>query len=366
MPKEMVSSIRTPVKRENAERFVLLSLVSFASTVILTRGFLALTGYPQLGGGELHIAHVLWGGLFLFVGGLFPLILANRWALNYSAILNGIGMGLFIDEVGKFITQNNDYFYPPAAPIIYSIFLLTVLVYLQVRKPPSRNSRAEMYRVLEGITEILDGDLEPAELHELKARLQQITLNISTPDAARLANDLMQYFETHEFRLNTPQPGKLQRIMYDIRVNYERYLTRKLSLSIIAIGFLLFATANLIQIFTLILIWFDPNTTISDFLYPLVMQAQVRNLTEAYMMFARIGLDAVIAFVLIVAFCLILIKKVEKGINLGSAALLISLVVLNLLVFYIDQFQAVFRTLLYLSLFSFSVHFRRRYIKHSQ
>ena len=134
MDTQLNHTIRTPVKRENAERYVLLSLVSFAATVILTRGFLALTGYPQLGNGELHIAHVLWGGLFLFAGGLLPLILANRWALNYSAIFSGIGVGLFIDEVGKFITQSNNYFYPPAAPIIYAFFLLTVLVYLQCRQ----------------------------------------------------------------------------------------------------------------------------------------------------------------------------------------------------------------------------------------
>ncbi len=39
---------------------------------------------PELGGHGLHIAHLLWGGFF-------------------------------IDELGKFITQDNDYFFKPAA-----------------------------------------------------------------------------------------------------------------------------------------------------------------------------------------------------------------------------------------------------------
>ena len=59
--------IRSAVRRPGSEQLILLSLVSFASTVIITRLFLELTGYPQLGNSELHIAHVLWGGLFLFI-----------------------------------------------------------------------------------------------------------------------------------------------------------------------------------------------------------------------------------------------------------------------------------------------------------
>ena len=107
--------IRRPVERDGAAFYVLLTLLSFALSVVLTRLFLQLTGYPQLGGATLHIAHLLWGGLFLFIGALTMLIFANRWVYRLGAILTGIGVGLFIDEVGKFITRTNDYFYPPAA-----------------------------------------------------------------------------------------------------------------------------------------------------------------------------------------------------------------------------------------------------------
>ncbi len=113
------------VRRDSAERYLSVVLLSFAASVSLTRLFLSLTGYPQIGGGELHIAHALWGGLLLFIAALLPLIIANRWVFGTSATLAGIGVGLFIDEVGKFITQRNDYFYPAAAPIIYTFFLLT-------------------------------------------------------------------------------------------------------------------------------------------------------------------------------------------------------------------------------------------------
>src|SRR5258707_11992323 len=107
-----------------AERYVRILMVSFASAVVVTRLFLTLTGFPKIGGGELHIAHLLWGGLLLFIASILAILLANRWVYVTSALLSGIGVGLFIDEVGKFITQNNDYFYPLAIPIIYAFFLM--------------------------------------------------------------------------------------------------------------------------------------------------------------------------------------------------------------------------------------------------
>lgn len=59
----MVCAIRNPVRRPAAERYLLITLLSFAMSVSLTRLFLELSGYPQLGSGTLHIAHVLWGSL---------------------------------------------------------------------------------------------------------------------------------------------------------------------------------------------------------------------------------------------------------------------------------------------------------------
>jgi hypothetical protein len=76
---------RSAVRRNDAEGYLLISLVAFAATVILTREFLQLTGFPQIGNSVLHIAHALWGGLLLFVAVLLPLAFANRWALQASA-----------------------------------------------------------------------------------------------------------------------------------------------------------------------------------------------------------------------------------------------------------------------------------------
>lgn len=142
-----------PRVREGAERSLLLVIVSFIVAVVGTRWFLQATGYPQVGGGELHVAHMLWGGLALVVAALLLLVVSSSWVPPVTAILTGAGTGLFIDEVGKFITASNDYFYPLAAPLIYGLLLAFALVFLLVRhrdggapaaRRPARVSRWEV------------------------------------------------------------------------------------------------------------------------------------------------------------------------------------------------------------------------------
>lgn len=120
--------------REGAERYLLLVIVSFTIAVVGTRWYLQATGYPQIGGGELHIAHMLWGGLLLVAAAVLGLVLTAAWVPTTAAILTGVGTGLFVDEVGKFITASNDYFYPLAAPLIYGLLLTLVLVFVMIRR----------------------------------------------------------------------------------------------------------------------------------------------------------------------------------------------------------------------------------------
>src|SRR3989337_870198 len=153
--KPWATRLRTPVRRHGAESYLLATLLSFAASLSLTRLFLNLSGFPQLGNQQIHIAHVLWGGLLLFIAALLPLIYANRRLYSATAVLAGVGVGLFIDEGGEFITQTNDYFYPPAAPITYAFFLICVLVYLQINRTLSRHPRAELYAALEMMEDVL-------------------------------------------------------------------------------------------------------------------------------------------------------------------------------------------------------------------
>ncbi|MDQ2688678.1 MAG: hypothetical protein M3Y29_00200 [Chloroflexota bacterium] len=197
--------IRRPVRRENAEQYLFITLVSFAATVMLTRWFLSLTGFPRIGGGDLHIAHALWGGAALFVAALLPILLAGRFVYYAAAALAGVGIGLFIDEVGKLITAENDYFYPAAAPIIYATFLLAVLVWLRVRSPREADPRSELLTALQLIEESVEGDLQDEERDVLRERLASAARRAPAAEQRRLAADLLEFVEAEQLRI-APDP----------------------------------------------------------------------------------------------------------------------------------------------------------------
>ena len=114
--------------------------------------------------------------------------MANRWVYTLDAVLAGAGVGLFIDEVGKFVTQNNNYFTPWAAPIIYAFFLLTVILYLQVSRPPLRGPRAELYRAFDSLEEVLEHDLDRQELARIVTETNPREVLVSMPSALAIVD----------------------------------------------------------------------------------------------------------------------------------------------------------------------------------
>ncbi|HEY3078587.1 MAG TPA: hypothetical protein VGM69_01645 [Chloroflexota bacterium] len=109
-------------------------LVAAVASVLLTRLYLEMTGYPRLGGGRLHIAHLLWGGLLMLLAQVLLLALLGKRAKRAAAFVGGAGFGLFVDELGKFVTADNDYFFEPAVALIYVVFVALFLTFRAIER----------------------------------------------------------------------------------------------------------------------------------------------------------------------------------------------------------------------------------------
>jgi hypothetical protein len=354
-----ISKIRKPIKRQGAENYLLLTLLSFAASVALTRLFLELTGYPKIGSGNLHIAHVLWGGLLLFIAALLPIIFSNRWAYVIDALLAGTGVGLFIDEVGKFITQNNDYFYPPAATIIYAFFLLTVLIYLRVRRPPPKDTRSEFYHVLDALEEVLEHDLNPRELEDLRNRLEFIINQEEYPQLSLLANKIQDFLAAKELEIVPDNLSTWEKYLLLFSKIESNIANEKRYRAAITGGLFALGVVSLYRVVRLVLT-------------SMIYQSTSGSITGIYSFLTteksmivwlgmRILLESIIGIVLLVSVYLLLSGKINKGLSLGYFGLLASLAGLNLLIFYFDQFSTIVPATIQFLLLLGVIYYRRKY-----
>ena len=329
-PPPRFRGIRRPVRREGSERYLLLTLVSFAATVIGTRWFLTVTGFPRIGGGDLHIAHALWGGAALFAAALLPILLAGRFVYMLSALLAGIGIGLFIDEVGKFITANNDYFYPAAAPIIYATFLLAVLVWLRARAPEDPDPRSQLLTALELFEESVEGDLQRHESDELRERLAGAAARARSPEQRRLAADLLAFVEAEELTLAPDPVDRIGELRRHWRGRSAAWLGGR-GLRIVVVAILI--VTGIVQLLALVGIGSDvtldrllagPITAIS------LLQA------------GHLAVEAVSGALLVGGGVLIAVAGRHRlGWTLAYFGLLVALTLADLISFYVRQFESI-------------------------
>jgi hypothetical protein len=336
------TKLRAAVRRDRAADYLLTSLVAFAVSVILTRVYLHVTGFPQLGNSVLHIAHALWGGLLLTVGALLPLALANRWALQASALLGGIGTGLFVDEVGKFITQANDYFFAPALSLIYAFVLLNVLVYLYFRRPQRPDPRQAMFQALEGLQDALDGDLDTEEASRIEAQLA-VAVQSDRDEVVTLADAIHDYMQEGRRHWSAAAPGRWERFVLraqalGMRFGRERHRTAISVLMILWVVLVIGYVAILVQgganLDTQVLRWRTP----------------------------LIGIQATVGGLMILAVLSWLAGNEDRGLRFGVLAFLLSLVGLQTFYFYLSQFYAITFTLLQLACLQVLLAYRRWYL----
>jgi len=138
-------------------------MVSAVSAILLIRLFLEITGYPQIGGNTLHIAHMLWGGLLMLISIFLLLSFIGRTIENISAIIGGVGFGTFIDEIGKFITQDNNYFYQPSVAIMYVIFIIILLVIRMIHQKSKYTSQEYLLNTIQELQEMVIDNLDKNE-----------------------------------------------------------------------------------------------------------------------------------------------------------------------------------------------------------
>jgi hypothetical protein len=359
--KRKYSPIRTPIRREWAEEYLLVTLLSFAVSVSFTRFYLFITGYPQIGRGELHIAHVLWGGLLLFVAAMLPLILSNRWVYGTSAVISGLGVGLFIDEVGKFITRSNDYFYPWAAPIIYVFFLVIVLLYIRLRRSKRRDFRTDLYHILEDLQEVLDHDLSISERDDIIQHLERVKRSSGNKDLVDFASHIEEFITSQSLTVVPDETTFWQKGIHILREIEQKWMNRMRYRAVLA------GTLSAIAIWSLYYpIYILTNVLrvhrLEPILLDLLTNQVIHSPTGATWYSAMLMLQILTGIGLLMGAVLEAMGRDRKAYPFYYFTLLFSLTVVNILIFYFDQFSTIINSTVQFLALMIAIRYRSLYL----
>jgi hypothetical protein len=333
------------VRRERGEEYLLLTIVSFAATVIGTRWYLELTGFPQIGGGELHIAHALWGGLLLFIASLIGIVWTGHLVFRVAAVIAGVGIGLFIDEVGKLITATNDYFYPAAAPIIYATFLVAVIAWLRVRDFEQRGARRQLLSAMQLLEESVEADLQAAERDAIRLRLRNAAAKSQEPEQRRLAEVLLEFIDSQQLVV-APEPATLSRFRSWWRSRRTRWLGARGLRYVIIVALAVSGARSLVDFLASGL----PFAT-----DPPVLQSPFYGLALTHLV-----VEAVVGLLLVAAAVLVGVAGQHRlGWTLAYVGLLTGLALADLVSFYLRQFASIVPALVHAALLVAVIVYRR-------
>ncbi|WP_133825195.1 hypothetical protein [Actinomycetospora succinea] len=340
--------------REDAARSVRLVAVGFGVTVVVTRLYLALTGYPQIGGEVYHLAHALWGGLLLLVGGLTALAWSNRWVPTVTAVCAGVGSGLFVDEVGKFITQRNDYFTPLAAPIIYAVFLGVLGLALLAGRARLDRPRVLAYSVAVRSKSLADGPLRPDDRAALLRDLDALADHPARPDLAAYAAALRPVVD----QAPTDVPRDRARPLLAVLHRAESGLVpRWVHRIVLIVGSVLLGLLSLVGLVVLLALWSsDPDVQIV-----LDDQTLPPGSRPPVLVVASAG-EALLGVLLLVAAGALLLGRDRVGIRLCRVGLLVALAGVNVALGYLDAELVVVAVVAELALLLLAGRYRTRFL----
>jgi hypothetical protein len=211
---------RVFVRNFAAEELLELFVVMAVSAVLLIRFLLGLSGYPQLGGAGLHIAHLLWGGVLMVVALFLLLVYLGQRVMRLAAIVGGLGFGVFLDELGKFITSDNNYFYKPTIALIYLVFVALFLVVRAVQRQRVWSQETYLINALMLLQEAILHDLDTVEHRHAMALLRQ------SKEPQSLAGPLGALLAALP-PVNRPRTSRLSRMLHLARRRAHRALSSR-------------------------------------------------------------------------------------------------------------------------------------------
>lgn len=290
-------------------------LISAVASVLVIRFFLIIFNYPQIGGNGLHIAHMLWGGLLMMAAMVLMICYLTQKIRHLAAVIGGIGFGFFIDELGKFITSDNNYFFQPAMALIYIIFILLFLFFRYLGNNKKAQPNDYLVNALELTKESIINDLDDDE----KTMALEYLKFIPYSRFSEVFNQIFIQAKT----ITPPKPIFIKKLYQNIKINYKILVTKKWFLFFL-LGILLLLSTNIVSI---IILLFNKKTYLGEIGLSLSSKLEI--------------LFSIISSLLALGGIFVFIKNRPAGYKILKYSVLVSIFLTQVFAFYTDQLLAI-------------------------
>lgn len=323
-------------KKEEASESILTVMIWAIFSLLLVRVFLKLSGYPQLGHGTWHISHVLFGGIIMTMGMMVNLTIQGRGVKKITTGVFGFGLGLFIDEVGKFLTRDYNYFFRPAIIVIYMFFVVMFLIYRYLERLQIKSNEAIFYSVLSDLEEIINDDLEKSEKRKIIKKLKMVA-DSSEGNLKLMAIGLLS--KVKEMKVKKDKQGVeikawIERIFNS---SYDRFFKRKAVIYGLLTYAVYFSVDKIIDILRI-----GASSQKMMMLQKFYDDYDFFGKSDIYMIVFKMVFDVMASILFLTGVRYFLVGKRIKGIRFFKYGLYVSIFLVSIFKFYFEQFSGLY------------------------
>ncbi len=334
------------IMRENASDLILQIMIWAIGTILATRYWLEMMGWPTISFGDWHIAHVLWGGLLMMVAMILIITNYGRRILKIGAIIFGIGWGLFIDEIGKYLTKDNDYWFQPAIIFIYISFIVLFLIYRYIDKLDDHTNLSLLYSVMADTEKILDGELTKKTKDKILLKIDKYIKQESGTDKKQFA---LEYKKVIDQIITIKKQKTAWSNVFSVIANfsYKKILRKKLIELGLAVYSLVYVLEKIIDTYRL----FTTNNKL-EILQNKYYLYDFLKTSDFYMIGGKIFFEIIVALTFgIGIYYAMVLRKTKKALTWFQYGLLISIFFASVFRFYFEQFGGVMDVLISIGIY---------------
>lgn len=192
------------VPRDNADSYLFTVLCFFLLSLLCTKLFMGYL-YDDVGSiyiGGLHIHHHFFGAVLIVLAAIWGIYYSNEVSIRTASVMLGAGLGIFIDEMGEYMTDALDYWWKGSYSMIYVIVIVFIIMYviaISFKKSRKTSLASGLHRIRDYFTTLTRPEALEIK-NNLEARVDELrNSNRLTPDNIDLKVKLNYYEKQLEF-----------------------------------------------------------------------------------------------------------------------------------------------------------------------